>query len=137
MNIVYELVEGGYPPERAHELDAGFDIRTPEGLIIPPHSQAFVDSRVKVEIPKYCVGKLESKSGLCKRGITTRGTIDAGYSGTIGVTIYNHSDEVVHFEKGNKITQLVIYPILIIDNYVAGRVTGDIRGAAGFGSTGK
>lgn len=137
MKIICEVLEGGYMPERAHALDAGFDIRTPEEIIIPPHCQAFVDSRVKVEIPKYCVGKLESKSGLCKKGITTRGTIDAGYSGSIGVTIYNHSDEVVHFEAGNKITQLVIYPILIIDEYVEGTVSGDIRGAAGFGSTGK
>lgn len=66
--------------------------------------------------------------------------MDAGYVGSIVVKLYNNSDKPKHFEKGDKITQIVIMPIPFIeleevDNL--GEFEASERGADGFGSTGR
>jgi dUTP pyrophosphatase len=133
----FKVEEGGFPPVREHEEDAGVDLRTPIRMVIYPHSHTHIDLKVRVEIPKGYVGLLTSKSGLMKnRGIKTTGTIDSGYSGTIGCTVFNHSDEIIFFEKGDKVTQLVVMPCLtdpveLVDDIYEGE-----RGENGYGSTG-
>ena len=139
LEIMYQLDDGGFEPEKAHDTDAGFDIRTPEFLIVKAHNSVFVDSKVRVFIPKGYVGMLKSKSGLnVKKGIVSEGVIDADYTGTIGIKLYNHSDKDVCFDVGDKITQLVFLPIpdvVLIPGIVVGKEIA--RGDNGFGSTGR
>ena len=135
MKFVVE--KGGYPPVREHKDDAGIDIRTPERLVIYPHSSVFVDLKVRVEIPQSCVGLLTSKSGLMNRNIKTTGTIDHGYSGTIGCKVFNHGSEIVIIEKGEKITQLVVMLAIIDEVKIVDEIRSGERGENGFGSTGK
>ena len=81
---------------------------------------------------------LQSKSGLMiKHGIISDGTIDSGYTGTIAVRLDNLSNEDYIFCTGDKITQLVIYPIFIDEMEEATRLTETERGENGFGSSGK
>lgn len=135
MRFVVE--EGGFPPIREHSTDAGIDLRTPERLVIYPHNSVHVDLLVRVEIPKGYVGLLTSKSGLMRyRNIKTTGTIDAGYSGTIGVTIFNHSNSYAMFKRGDKVTQLVVMPCITDDVEVVDKISAGERGEKGFGSTG-
>lgn len=135
MKFVVE--EGGFAPVREHETDAGVDLRTPERLVIYPHSSVFVDLKVKVEIPDGCVGLMTSKSGLMsKRGIKTTGTIDVGYSGTIGCKVFNHSSEIVMLDKGDKVTQLVVMPCIMDAVEIVDSIRSGERGENGFGSTG-
>ena len=71
-------------PEKAHETDAGYDLRTREWIFVPAHGSALVDTGVHIELPANKVGFLKSKSGLMvKHGITCEGVIDAGYTGSI------------------------------------------------------
>ena len=136
MKFVVE--EGGFAPVREHETDAGVDLRTPERLVIYPHSSVFVDLKVRVEIPDGCVGLMTSKSGLMsKRGIKTTGTIDVGYSGTIGCKVFNHSSEIVILDEGDKVTQLVVMPCIMDEVEIVDSITAGERGEEGFGSTGK
>lgn len=122
---------------REHETDAGVDLRTPERLVIYPHSSVFVDLKVRVEIPDGCVGLMTSKSGLMsKRGIKTTGTIDVGYSGTIGCKVFNHSSEIVMLDKGDKVTQLVVMPCIMDAVEIVDSIRSGERGENGFGSTG-
>ncbi len=135
MKFVVE--EGGFAPVREHETDAGVDLRTPERLVIYPHSSVFVDLKVRVEIPDGCVGLMTSKSGLMsKRGIKTTGTIDVGYSGTIGCKVFNHSSEIVIIDKGDKVTQLVVMPCIMDKVEIVDSIRSGERGENGFGSTG-
>lgn len=124
-------------PERAHELDAGLDLFTPTDCVVPAHGFLFVDTGVHVELPWSTDGHIRSKSGLNRKfGITADGTVDEGYTGTIGVTLHNDGDEDHHFTRGNKIAQLVVedirrpYPIQV------SRISGGPRGDNGYGSTG-
>ena len=132
------LDDGAYMPERAHEDDAGYDIKSPQDGYIPAHSSWTVDTGVHVQIPKGQAGFLKSKSGLnVKFGITSEGVIDSGYTGSITVKLYNHSDYPYGFKAGDKITQLVILPIETPELELADWFEDTDRGDRGFGSSGK
>ena len=133
----FVIEEGGFAPVREHATDAGVDLKTPKRLVIYPHSSEFVDLLVRVEIPEGYVGLLTSKSGLMNKDIKTTGTIDCGYSGTIGCRIFNHSDGHAFFKRGDKVTQLVVLPCIMDDVEIVDEITAGDRGENGFGSTGK
>ena len=132
------LDDGAYMPERVHELDAGYDLRTPEDVTIYGGLNATIDTGVHVQIPDGYVGFLKSKSGLnVKDNITGEGVIDAGYTGTIKVKLYNNGNFTKHFYKGDKIIQLVILPIYTPELERVDSLEKTDRGANGFGSTGR
>ena len=133
------LDEGAIIPTRAYAADAGLDIRTPERRVIHGRCREVIDTGVHVEIPPGYVGFLKSKSGLmCKHGITSEGTIDSGYTGSIRVCLFNHSDVPYIVNKGDKVSQLVILPILTPEVEEVEEIQGiGERGSGGFGSTGK
>lgn len=135
----YYLDEGAFAPEYAHDTDAGMDLRTPKTVIVQAHNSAIIDTGVHLQIPNNYVGFLKSKSGLnVKHGILSEGVIDCGYTGSIVAKLYNNSNTDYVFQKGDKITQLVILPC------VTGALLEQVesfdeteRGDNGFGSTGK
>lgn len=132
------LDSGAYMPLRAHKEDAGLDLRSREDKVIPAGGSAVFDTGVHVEIPFRTVGFLKSKSGLnVKNGLTGEGVIDAGYTGSICVKLYNHSDKDYHVKAGDKITQLVILPILTPEIELVDALDDTERGTGGFGSSGR
>lgn len=129
-------------PSRAHEMDAGLDLYSPIDTVIPVQSawtdgSMCIDTGVHIEIPAGYVGFLKSKSGLnVKSGIQSEGVIDAGYTGSIMVKLYNHSKYPVPIKKGQKISQLVILPIITPELELVDGLEDTERGNGGFGSTG-
>lgn len=133
-----KLDEGAYMPERAHTTDAGADLRTPHDVIVPAKGSVVIDTGVHIELPPNTVGMLKSKSGLnVKHGITSEGVIDVGYTGSIAVKLYNHSDETCYIYAGEKISQLVVMPILTPSFELVDELEATERGNGGFGSTGR
>ena len=126
-------------PTRAHEFDAGLDLYSAyEDVYISPRESELFDTGVHIQLPKNTVGFLKSKSGLnVKCGITSEGVIDAGYTGSIMVKLYNHSDTPYRVRKGDKISQLVILPCLLPELEVVDSLEDTERGTGGFGSTGR
>ena len=138
MKVKVQLDNGAYMPERAYAEDAGADIRTPVRVWLHPHSSYVIDTGVHVEIPRGYVGMLKSKSGLnIKHNITSEGVVDAGYTGSIRVKLYNLGPMPYEFKVGDKVSQLVIMPIATPDFCIVGRIDGGERGDGGFGSTGR
>jgi len=138
MKINIKLEEFAYMPEKAYKSDAGFDLKSPRDVWVLSKNYAVVDTGVHIDIPEGYVGFLKSKSGLnVKKSLTTEGVIDAGYTGSIVVKIYNNSNTNYKFAKGDKITQLVILPIPEIEFEVVDEFEATERGSNGFGSTGK
>ena len=136
MKIVID--PGAYLPERAHDLDAGYDLRSPIRAYVPPYSSAIIDTGVHIEIPEGYVGMLKSKSGLnVKHDITSEGVIDSGYTGSICVKLYNHGQNAYEVNKGDKISQLVVLPVLYVKVEQVEEIQGGDRGNGGFGSTGR
>jgi dUTP pyrophosphatase len=124
-------------PERAHETDAGLDLFANEAGWVAPGCAAIFNTGVHIEIPRGHVGLLTSKSGLMKKDITSRGTIDCGYTGSIKAVLFNHGSRGYHVNKGDKITQLVLLPMITPELELVDALEGTERGEAGFGSTGR
>lgn len=137
MKLKIKLDNGAFEPVRAHPTDAGLDLRSPIDFWLYRGEHVCIDTGVHVEIPEGYVGLITSKSGLMKRGVTSRGTIDASFRGSIGAVLYNHGDEAVEFHKGDKLTQLVILPIETPEIEYVNELSETDRGSGGFGSTGR
>lgn len=137
-NILVKLDSNAYMPERAYPTDAGLDLRTPCDFTIDERGFYTVDTGVHVAIPEGYVGFIKSKSGLnVKKDITGEGVIDAGYTGSIRVKLYNHGYESHTFKAGDKISQLVILPIVTPEPIEVDELKETDRGDNGFGSTGR
>ena len=132
------LDPGAFMPTRAYPTDAGLDICAKEDAIVDAKDSCTFDTGVHIEIPEGYVGFLKSKSGLnVKHGITSEGVIDAGYTGSIVVKLYNNSGYEYRVKAGDKISQLVLLPIITPDLELSDTLEDSDRGANGFGSTGR
>ena len=132
------LDNGASMPSRGHSTDAGLDLRTPKAVIVPAYESVAVDTGVHVALPHGCAGLLVSKSGLnVKHGITSTGLIDEGYTGSIVVKLYNNKGEDYVFEAGDKISQLVVIPVVCEPLEQVSAFNATERGDNGFGSTGR
>lgn len=134
----FMLDAGAYMPLRGHNTDAGLDLRTPKPVTVPAYGSAIVDTGVHVALPRGSAGLLVSKSGLnVKHNITSTGLIDEGYTGSIVVKLYNHGGEDHEFEAGDKVTQLVVMPVVCESLEQVSAFNQSERGDNGFGSTGR
>lgn len=132
------LDEGAYMPSRGHKTDAGLDLRTPKAVTVPAYGNTMIDTGVHVALPHGCAGLLVSKSGLnVKHDITSTGLIDEEYTGSIVVKLYNHGGEDYVFEAGDKVTQLVVLPVVCEPLEQVTAFNRTARGDNGFGSTGR
>lgn len=132
------LDKNAYMPSRGHGTDAGLDLRTPVAVTIPACSSITVDTGVHVALPHGCAGLLVSKSGLnVKHSITSTGLIDEGYTGSIVVKLYNNSGDDYEVGAGDKITQLVVIPVVYEPMEQVSAFNPTERGDHGFGSTGR
>lgn len=152
MKMKVMLDPGAKMPTRAHETDAGLDLYAPKDVTVPGCETGFImdfgcadvlvgsatiDTGVHVEIPAGYVGMIKSKSGLnVKHNITSEGVIDAGYTGSICVKLYNFGKKNVEIKKGQKISQLVLLPIITPELELVDSLEATERGTGGFGSTG-
>ena len=144
-------------PTRAHDTDAGLDLYAREDKVVQAGGSAMFDTGVHICLEPaifpdngfsacgwplikklYTVGILKSKSGLnVKHNITSDGVIDMGYTGSIVVKLYNHGIEDYYVKRGDKISQLVIVPVLTPSLEVVDELEETERGTNGFGSSGR
>ena len=132
------LDPGAKMPQFAHPWDGGLDLYANEdGYVRCNHFRTF-DTGTHIAIPEGFVGLIRSRSGLMvNHGITTDGTIDAHYTGSIRVCLFNNGTSRYEVKKGDKIAQIVIvkceHPTLeLVDS-----LEETDRGDNGFGSTGR
>lgn len=134
-----KLDKGAIMPTRAHDTDAGYDLYARfDARVMPLPDGLTIDTGVHVEIPAGYVGFIKSRSGMnINRGLTCEGVIDAGYTGSIAVKLYNHGQYMKKIAAGDKIAQLVILPIITPDLELVDELEPTERGDNGFGSTGR
>ena len=133
-----KLDPGAYKPKRANSTDAGLDIRAMFNTCVYAGRSAVLRTGVHVELPKGTAGLLVSKSGLnVNYSITSTGLIDEGYDGEIMVKLYNHGVEDYVVKAGDKISQLVVMPVLYEPVEIVDEISGGERGSSGFGSSGR
>lgn len=130
-------------PKYAYELDSGFDLYSLEQIVLEPFGRTLVPTGLSFDLPEGYEIQVRPKSGLAiNMGLTvlnTPGTVDKGYLGEIKVIVFNTNNNSVVIEKGMKIAQAVLCPV-VCGKFVNFEQTDNLgdseRGDAGFGSTG-
>ena len=122
-------------PKREHYNDSGADVFASERVVIPPHQVVSVPTGVGLVLPDGYDVVIHCKSGLSKNSgiFTANCPIDSGYRGQIYAVVYNTTDKEYIVEKGQKIGQFVVRPVVyaeFVENL------GEERNDGAFGSTG-
>jgi dUTP pyrophosphatase len=128
-------------PERAHDDDAGLDLRSVESLVLKPGERAMVRTGLAIELPAGHAGLVVPRSGLAARhgisGVNAPGLIDAGYRGEVKVILLNTGADPFPVDVGDRIAQLVIVAVAVLEVVEAESLEASARGDGGFGSTGR
>ena len=130
-------------PEYVYKSDSGFDLRSSEGIIIKPKEVELVSTGLSFDIPRGFEIQVRSRSGLAVKKnlfvLNSPGTVDQGYIGEVKVILANFSNEEVVIEKGDRIAQACLCPVVtgeFVDFLQNNKNKKTERGSSGFGSTG-
>ena len=128
-------------PKKAHHDDAAFDLKSREEIELVPGKSHLVRTGFFIELPTHYEAQVRPRSGLAlKHTLTitnTPGTIDAGYRGEVGVIMLNAGTKNYTIPRGERIAQMVINKLPIVEMIQVDELSDSNRGAGGFGSTGK
>lgn len=140
---IKKLDEKATIPAYGSEFAAGFDLYSvsDEEITIKAHETVLVKTGLAMEIPVGYGGFIFARSGLAtKKGLAPAnkvGVVDADYRGEVMVALHNHTDEDKTIEGHERIAQMVIMPFLRAKFVETSELSETVRGAGGFGSTGK
>lgn len=138
---VKKLCNDAVLPCYAHEGDAGLDLFANEHVEIPPGQSRMIKTGISIQLPEETEAQVRPRSGLAlKHQITVLnapGTIDEGYRGEVGVILINHGKIPFMIEKGMKIAQMIVKPVMHVAVEEAQQLSDTHRGKGGFGSTGR
>ena len=128
-------------PKRAHSDDAAFDLRSKVDIDIEPGMPVLVPTGIFMEFPPGYEVQVRPRSGMAlKHALTvlnTPGTIDAGYRGEVGVIMLNAGREKYAVKRGDRIAQMVVNKLPVVEIVAVDKLSDSSRGSGGFGSTGK
>lgn len=128
-------------PSYAYDGDAGLDLRSNEDVTLDPFERRLVATGLAIAIPDGYAGFVQPRSGLALReGLSmanTPGLIDAHYRGELKVCAINlDPHNPIHIERGERIAQLVIQKVPVVELEEVDELDETDRGCGGFGSSG-
>ena len=137
--------EGLAPPSYESAGAAGMDLRAANGaeqpIVLAPGERGLVPTGLVFEIPAGFEAQIRPRSGLAlKQGITclnAPGTIDSDYRGEVQVLLVNLGQEAFTIERGMRIAQMIIAPVVQARLEERDLAEQTARGAGGLGSTGR
>jgi dUTP pyrophosphatase len=125
--------------DHAAGLDLYADISSPKELLAG--ERFLVPTGIAIALPEGYEAQIRPRSGLAlKYGVTllnSPGTIDADYRGEIAVIIINHGRESFVINPGDRIAQMVVSPVVLVDLVEVDALDDTSRGGGGFGHTGR
>jgi len=141
---ITRLANGADLPLPAYETAgaAGMDLRAAidDPVTLAPMQRAAIPSGIAIALPPGYEAQVRPRSGLALRSgiacVNSPGTVDSDYRGEIKVILVNLGQELVTFERGDRIAQLVVAPVARVAWEEAESLDATERGAGGFGSTG-
>jgi len=125
-------------PKYAHPGDVGLDIFSLEEKVLKPGEHYLFWVGFALEFETGYAAIVKDKGSISKANLHTMGGVyDAGYRGEYNIHIVNLGSEPYTVSKGDKIAQLIIYPVVIAEIEEVAELSESSRGAGRFGSTGK
>lgn len=131
-----------YTPVKAHPGDAGYDLFAclDEDIKIRPGARALIPVGFRLALPPCYEAQIRSRSGLAlKHGVfvlNSPGTVDSGYRGEVGVILHNTGSKSFKVHDGDRIAQMVITLLPLVQLDLRTILPDSDRGEDGFGSTG-
>ena len=129
-------------PKYETEGSSGMDLsaNVEKVVEIRPGKSAIIPTGVAISIPKNYEIQIRPRSGLAAKSqisvLNTPGTIDADYRGELKVILINLGDKIFKVEKGLRIAQMVLCPVIKAVLKEVNELEETERGSSGFGSTG-
>jgi len=136
--FVKRLTETAKLPTRGSREAAGLDLYADASVSIMPHCNNLVSTGISVIVPTGYYGRIAPRSGISvKTGLMVNaGVIDSDYRGEIKIVFQNPTEKYVDVKAGEKVAQLVIEKIALLDVKEVDSLDDTTRGSNGFGSTG-
>lgn len=140
---IQRLAHNRFLPEYKTAGAAGMDLcaAIKEPITLKPLERALVPTGLKIELEHGFEAQIRPRSGLSiKHGITLIncvGTIDEDYRGEVCVPVVNLSNDSYTIQPDERIAQMIIARVEQAQIQVEVELTDTLRGAGGFGSTGK
>lgn len=130
----------GIIPHRSRATDAGYDAHSLIDVTISPGQIIDINTGTKLVAPQGVYFTVEGRSSLYRAGVVPfRGIIDGGFTGDLIITLMNVGAADYFIKKGDRIAQMIPHRMVLIDIMEVDSISPDydIRGTAGFGSSGK
>jgi len=130
-------------PAYARPGDAGLDLcARVDVTLLPGGGRGLVPTGIAFALPEGYAGFVQPRSGLALRhGVTvlnSPGLIDCGYRDELKVLLVNLDPaEPFEIRRGDRIAQLVVQAVAHVDWAPVAELPGSVRGAGGFGHTGR
>jgi dUTP pyrophosphatase len=133
-----KLSKNAESPEYAFGTDAGFDLKAIENVSLFPLEQKEVRTGIAIEVPEGYVGIVRDRAGIVQKMNvhTVAGTFDSGFRGEVSIMLVNMNDKTVEIEKGMRVAQIILIPIVKAKIVEVKKLSDTERGKKGFGSTG-
>lgn len=127
-------------PKYAYVGDAGLDLLSAIDVTVEPLCRVAIPTGLSVAIPNGYAGFIMPRSGLAlKQGLSmanTPGLIDSNYRGELKVAAVNLDPNVaIHIQRGDRIAQLVILEVPVVELVEVDQLDNTSRGDNGFGSS--
>ncbi len=135
---IKKLKEDAKLPSYARPGDVGLDMYAMETVTIAPGAHHRFWHGFALEFPEGFAAIVKDKGSISKAGLHTMGGVyDAGYRGEYNTHLVNLGDAPYTVETGDKVSQIVIFPVAIAELEETDRLSESERGDGRFGSTGK
>src|SRR5690606_27144186 len=114
---IRKLSENATIPTRGSPGAAGLDLYSAQDVTILPQSQKLVSTDLAIQVPKGTYGRIAPRSGLALKNFIDigAGVLDMDYTGHVGIVIFNHSQDPFEVKKGDRIAQLIVEKIMILN----------------------
>ena len=135
---VKKLSADAIVPSRGSPFSAGHDLSSAENTVIKAGGKGIVKTDLSIACPDGTYGRIAPRSGLAvKKFIDVgAGVVDSDYRGPVGVVLFNFGDEDFVVNRGDRVAQLILEKVSMVEAVVVDELTETERGAGGFGSTG-
>ncbi len=135
---IKKIKENAKLPKYHHPGDVGMDLYSMEEYTITPGERHYFYHGFGLEFPEGYAAIIKDKGSISKAGLHTMGGVfDAGFRGEYNTLLVNLSDEPYTVEEGDKVAQVVIFPVAIAELEEVEELSESSRGLGRFGSTGR
>ena len=128
-------------PSHSHPGDGGTDLYSRIDTVLEPRERQMVPTGIAVAVPEGYAGLVVPRSGLAARHgigvVNGPGLLDSGYRGEVNVILVNHGSEAFTINRGDRIAQLVVVPVVVQEFVEVDELPPSPRGEGGIGSTGR